>query len=49
MNVIDIDWCNCKNKLSYELRYRYIWLKKEIEKEIMKLEYLVRGITLISN
>ena len=41
------EFCNCKIKLCYELNKKYTWIKKEVEKEIMKMNYLIRGITLI--
>ena len=37
------DWCNSQNVLCYRLRARYTWIKKEVEKEIMKMEYLVKN------
>ena len=42
------EFCNCINRLCHILHDKYTWLKQNIEGEIIKLEYMVNGINLIS-
>ena len=36
------DYCMCIHRLSYLLDSKYIWLKKELQKELNRLMYLQR-------
>ena len=38
----DSNWWVCKNRLSYILQSKYVWLKNELHKELKRLLYLQR-------